>query len=295
MPPKRKTAPASSSGTPVSRLQEKRPRKNEAAPQNKHLSTNPEATGPMYEPLPIGLTLDPSVPTDITHATIPTPFTPSFVQSIIASNQNASRNYETKVKNKVLLVDNPPASDAIRQQRRSKKDEMKRKRKTKRMSAKERKETGVWDVPVEAQKYALYVPLHNLWQGYINDLFDKSSQPGVILPRMMKADYHGALLTVAKSKCPTYIGISGIVIKETENMFYIITKDDCMKSKTVPSLDGWNQQTNLVSCIEVIPKRNNVFTFQINTNLFTLYGNQFRTRAGERAAKKFKEKPTVDL
>ncbi|KND05125.1 uncharacterized protein SPPG_00795 [Spizellomyces punctatus DAOM BR117] len=273
MPPKRKAAPSSSSGTPVPRLQEKRQRKNEVA-QNQHLSTNPDATGPMYEPLPIGLTSDPSVPTDVTHAAIPTPFTPNFVQSIVASNQNASLNYETKVKNKVLLVDNPPASDSIRQQRRSKKDEMKRKRKTKRMSAKERKETGVWDVPVEAQKYALYVPLHNLWQGYINDLFDKSSQPGIILPRMMKADYHGALLTVAKSKCPTYIGISGIVIKETENMFYIITKDDCMK---------------------IIPKRNNVFTFQVNTNLFTLYGNQFRTRAGERAAKKFKEKPTVDL
>lgn len=48
----------------------------------------------------------------------------------------------------------------------------------------------------------------------------------------------------------------------------------------------------------VLPKANTLFTFTTggaNGKVYTLYGNQFRTRPGERAAKKFKDKPSVDL
>ena len=38
-------------------------------------------------------------------------------------------------------------------------------------------------------------------------------------------------MTVARSKCPSLVGFTGIVVQETKNTFNIITKDDQMKSK----------------------------------------------------------------
>lgn len=38
-------------------------------------------------------------------------------------------------------------------------------------------------------------------------------------------------ITVSRSKCPSYIGVSGILLQETKNAFKIITKDDKLKSE----------------------------------------------------------------
>lgn len=40
-----------------------------------------------------------------------------------------------------------------------------------------------------------------------------------------------ALAVVTKSKCSSYVGATGIVIKETKNMFYLITEDDAIRGK----------------------------------------------------------------
>ncbi|KAG0273861.1 RNase P/RNase MRP complex subunit, partial [Linnemannia gamsii] len=87
-------------------------------------------------------------------------------------------------------------------------------------------------------------------------------------------DFHGAIVTVARSKCPTFIGVSGIVAQETENVFKIITPNNALR---------------------VVPKVNSVFTIHIRNSLFTLHGNQFRYRASQRSSKKFKSRPTIDL
>ncbi|KAJ3022815.1 RNase P/RNase MRP complex subunit [Thoreauomyces humboldtii] len=142
------------------------------------------------------------------------------------------------------------------------------------MSSKERREIGVWDVPKESCKFAAFEPLHKLWKGYMGELLDSMSPSHDVLRKLLKADYHGAHFTVVKAKCPSFIGLSGIVIKETELMFYLVTRKNQMK---------------------MIIKKNAVFTFETNGQLFTLFGNQFQTRAGERVAKKYKDKATVDL
>lgn len=48
--------------------------------------------------------------------------------------------------------------------------------------------------------------------------------------RLAKADYHGCLLIVKRSRCPSYIGMSGLVIMETKNTFQIICEDDKLRS-----------------------------------------------------------------
>jgi len=38
---------------------------------------------------------------------------------------------------------------------------------------------------------------------------------------------------VVRSKCPTYVGASGIVAQETENVFKIITPSNALQGKAV--------------------------------------------------------------
>ena len=115
-------------------------------------------------------------------------------------------------------------------------------------------------------RYKLFVPLHELWLQYIDQLYGTSG-PNAFSQKLLKADFHGATLTgfkyiyniflffiyllhlslylifmshliiiyiyitVSKSKCFSYIGVTGIVVQETENMFKLITKNDSLKCK----------------------------------------------------------------
>lgn len=79
---------------------------------------------------------------------------------------------------------------------------------------------------------------------------------------------------VTRSKNPLLIGTSGIVVKETQETFQLVTRSDTIK---------------------IIPKLNSVFTFQLGSYFFEVYGNQFRTRTADRVAKKYKSKVSVDL
>ncbi len=58
----------------------------------------------------------------------------------------------------------------------------------------------------------------------------------------MKADFHGAKIkgtpflllflikfVVERSKCPNLVGISGILIQETENTMKVVTEDNLLK------------------------------------------------------------------
>ncbi|KAL1923744.1 uncharacterized protein VTP21DRAFT_8724 [Calcarisporiella thermophila] len=222
-----------------------------------------------YTPLPDYIKRDPAIvdagppPVDPLTRT----FAPSFVKSQVPSQMGQDKHYYDKVHNKTVMLDNPLKSASETKQRN------KNKRLLAQMSAKERRKTKIYEIPKEARNYDLFVPLHELWKGYVEELYG-SGGAQAFAQKVVKMDFHGACLTVSKSKCPSYLGVSGIVVKETENIFQIITKKNQLKS---------------------IPKANNQFTFQVRDSIFTLHGNQFCYRAGDRSAKKFKSKPTVDL
>ncbi|CAG8570568.1 4309_t:CDS:2 [Funneliformis caledonium] len=195
-------------------------------------------------------------------------FVPNFVMgSIETTTKDPSKIFATKVKDKVLLLDNPLKSSN------EKKKRMLLKKKYKVMSAKEKKQTKIYEIPKECHKYELFIPLHELWLQYIEELYGKSN-PIVFAQKLLRADFHGAILTVSKSKCASYVGVTGIVIQETENMFKLITKGDSLKC---------------------IPKGHSIFTFQLRDHMYILYGDQFRYRSASRVTKKFKNKPSIDL
>ncbi|KAM4639582.1 ribonuclease P protein subunit p29 [Amazona ochrocephala] len=159
----------------------------------------------------------------------------------------------------------------------AKKKTKQKRKKTKGFTAKQRREMRLFEIEPKQQRYAIFLPLHQLWKQYIRDLchgLRPESQPYVVQSKLLKADLHGAIITVAKSKCPSYVGITGIVLQEFKRVFKIITKEDKLK---------------------VVPKFNNVFSFEIDGFISYIYGNKFQLRASERSAKKFKVRGSIDL
>ncbi|EIE88645.1 hypothetical protein G6F46_009416 [Rhizopus delemar] len=153
------------------------------------------------------------------------------------------------------------------------KKELKRK-KDRKLTAKDKRQLKVYDIPKEAHKYKLFEPLSELWQGYMSSLLDKGEAN--FEQKLIKADFHGAPFTVIQSTNPSYVGVSGIVIQETLSMFKIITKENKLKQ---------------------IPKNTSIFNIYVRQldKSFTIYGQQFVSRPSDRAAKKFKPKPSIDL
>jgi len=156
-----------------------------------------------------------------------------------------------------------------------------RKGKRKTLSSKEKKQLRIYEIDPSCHKYDLYTGLNTLWVSYIRKVTNlrniKLKSPSSydhLHQQLLKADYHGCIMSVSQSKCPSYVGTTGIVLQETRNTFKIITKDDRLK---------------------VIPKANSVFMFELDGFVFTINGNQFRVKSSERVVKKFKMKDSVEL
>lgn len=143
-----------------------------------------------------------------------------FVKRKLSGTMNENRISDaisTKVNDKYMTL----------HQRKQKKSIHKPKKNvSKLLTSKKRKELKLFELPKECEKYELYLPLHNLWKSYMQDLIEPHSD---IPSLMVKADYHGAIIKVIQSKTPELVGIEGIVLQESMNTFKIITKENCYK------------------------------------------------------------------
>ncbi|CAL1604595.1 unnamed protein product [Knipowitschia caucasica] len=150
-------------------------------------------------------------------------------------------------------------------------------KKAKGLNAKQKRDLKIFDIKPEHQKYELFLPLHDLWKQYITDLcngLQPNTNPQLVQGKLLKADLHGAIIKVVRSKCAAYVGLTGILIQEFKHIFKIITKKDKLK---------------------VIPKRLSVFEIEVNGFVSHIYGSGIEQRASERSAKKFKYKGAIDL
>jgi len=245
--------------------------------------------------------------------------------------------YAARVKGRQILLENPAReSRAMKEldEKRIRKKRDKEKKKLGIIGKREAKEKNIWKFDEAQARFDLFLPLHHLWMGYMSELLGLSREPGdantsamakampssaSMHPKLLKADFHGSIMTVRQSKNPCLLGLSGIVIHETENAFKVVTKHDKLK---------------------VIPKRNSIFVFAVplystlplthttdmplplappfpaesstateietvaslrktvldNPHIeFELYGNQFRFRSSDRSGRKFKHKETIEL
>lgn len=152
-----------------------------------------------------------------------------------------------------------------------------RSKKAKGLNAKQKRAMKIFHIKPEHQKYELFLPLHELWKQYIIDLcngLQPTTNPQLVQSKLLKADFHGAMIKVVRSKCASYVGLTGILIQEFKHVFKIITQKNELK---------------------VIPKRNSVFEIEVNGFVSHIYGSRIEQRASERSAKKFKSKGAIDL
>jgi len=95
---------------------------------------------------------------------------------------------------------------------------------------------------------------------------------------LIKADLHGAQITVIRSRCPAYIGTTGLIVQETKHLFKLVTETNRLK---------------------VIPKKHSIFSFNVQSKVqeitVEIYGSQFCYTPSFRSARKFKYKGSIEL
>ena len=123
----------------------------------------------------------------------------------------------------------------------------------------------------EKMNYENLLTLNKMWQEYITELMNNTNNQDNILEKILKADLHGAILTVINSTNKNNIGISGIVLFESRRTFNILTKKNEIKT---------------------ILKQGCIFEtlLQFNNMKILIYGENFIYKSAERTKIKFKPK-----
>lgn len=160
-------------------------------------------------------------------------------------------------------------------------------KKKKQLSMREKRELGLYKINKQGMKYKQFEGLHCLWKEYIrnylnlrelqNKGFTAEPESGTwchFSNLLSKADFHGALVKIVRSKCSSLVGQSGIVIFDTRNTFKMIGKDDIVRT---------------------IPKQSSVFAVIVDEYTFTIYGKYFCIRPSERSVRKMKSHILADL
>ncbi|KAJ9604448.1 hypothetical protein H2200_011284 [Cladophialophora chaetospira] len=235
------------------------------------------------------------------------------------SPDTAAKIFTDKIRNKPLLLNTTSSADrdkrVLRRHIRLRKQEYYlRKRKPQPLSAKEKRELGVFKLRKEEIKYEIYEGLHRMWVGYMLEVLGymrdghvvqgdlgKTITPQSAGSLLASADFHGAEVEVVRCSDAGKVGMKGIVARDTQFTFVIVTRKDEVR---------------------VLPKRNTVFRYEIplpeiggeqnsekegaaeeetikgearrqkRSLVFELHGNQFEFRPADRANRKFKWKVT---
>ena len=239
----------------------------------------------------------------------------------------ASAIFAEKVLHKPLHL-RPTSPDPISQDARAKRrfqrlhktEKSLKHRKPKSLSAKEKRISGIYDIPKDAQKHEIYVPLHRMWLGYMWEILGlKEGERAYVTAqgagnKLVSADFHGAQVIVVRSRCVGMVGLEGIVVRDTKFTFQVITKRNELKSE----LSCIRPEIGFLTLNLAIPKKHTVFRIEIpqpevaaedttdanhvqqdpakpQNLIFELHGSQFENRATDRATKKFKQRNMTDV
>ncbi|THZ18463.1 RNase P/MRP, p29 subunit [Aureobasidium pullulans] len=213
----------------------------------------------------------------------------------------SSQIFREKVQNRPLLLrpSSPdPREDARSKRQKARLEKAKANRKSKKprpLTAKQKRELGVYDIPKKQQKYDIYVPIWKLWCAYLREILGMEKSRYVnaagVGPLLASADYHGAMVDVVRCRCVGRVGIRGIVVKDTKFTLEIITPKN--ELKTVPK--EYTVFRFEVPFVEEDNDGDSQMTEPQKPFIFELHGSQFQNRAADRAARKFKQHIDPDL
>ncbi len=145
-----------------------------------------------------------------------------FVSEFIKPTSNASNVLGEM---KPVYIDK--SHKFIKEEDKRKREIEKKRKRDNKLTSREKKSLNIYDIPKEAHKFELFLPLSELWQEYIDKL--KSQGEANFEQKLIKADFHGAYFTIIQSKNPSFIGVHGILVQETLSLFKIITRDNKLK------------------------------------------------------------------
>ncbi|XP_052860861.1 ribonuclease P protein subunit p29 [Anopheles cruzii] len=195
--------------------------------------------------------------------------TSSFVASFVRPEIRPESYSSTKAFESLHLVRQP--------KKKVPKPQTKQKR---RLSRRDIKELGLYAIPHDTVQYKDAVPLHELWCGYISRFLQHrtpevtDSQYNPLVASLLKADYHGAKITVVRSKQSSVVGLKGIVVLDTKGTFKIVSKDNRVRT---------------------IPKNDSVFEVHSKDKTITVFGKYLNARPAERSVRKVKVFSIPDL
>ena len=230
----------------------------------------------------------------------------SFARTLLNraySPTDAERVHDERVVKRPLqlrLTSPRPSARAQRRRVRNTKKEAAKKRsahKPRPLSAAKKRALGLLEIPKEQVRWDIYVPLHQLWLGYMREILGVGQaegnravyiSPSSAGPILASADMHGALLEVVRSRCVSRVGLKGIVVRDSKFVFEVVTEGNALKS---------------------IPKEHTMFRFEISLPanesenevdpakplVFEIMGEQFQHRAPDRANRKYKMHYQPDL
>jgi ribonuclease P protein subunit POP4 len=199
----------------------------------------------------------------------------------------AQQIYAQKLEHRPLSI-NPTTLNSRESRRQKRLENLRRKRKPRPLSAKEKRDLKVHEVSKEDIRYtpglccsffsySNFTVLNKLWNQYVSEILPSSPQglsTAVHGATLLKADYHGAYVTVEDCRCLSRIGICGICIKETKNLFELVTTEN--RLVRIP------KEMSLFRVTSVVADGEHERRVE-----WRLWGDQFLTRSGERAGKKF--------
>ncbi|KAF7712747.1 Uncharacterized protein PECH_003805 [Penicillium ucsense] len=221
------------------------------------------------------------------------------------SPDTAAQQFTERVKQKPLYLrpTSPSAADnrsRRRHERLRKKEYFLKHQRPQPLSAREKRSSGLYNLPKEECKYDIFKGLHALWVGYMQEILDLRvrGRTGVITPashgaKLVSADFHGAEVEVVRSQCASRVGLKGIVVRDTKFTFVVVTKKDDVKTIpkehtvfrfTVPL----PQPTSTEATIQDGDNQQETKAAELKPLVFELHGSQFENRPADRANKKFK-------
>lgn len=135
-------------------------------------------------------------------------------------------------------------------------------------------------------KYSDLLPLNQLWLQYMREMLSVESFASIpenpsspnwenVNLQLMKADFHGAKISIDRSKCPSLVGVAGIVIQDTKNTFRVCGTDNVIRT---------------------IPKDAVKINIYLDDGVtLKAFGRELSLRPAERAVKKFKNSSIMIL
>ena len=165
-----------------------------------------------------------------------------IVEPTVLSADKAEELVQSKVKDKVVLLDNPQRDSFSLRDAKQKKAKQHASRRPRGLGRAALKDAGA--LCLEGVKHASLQPLQQAWAAYALDLLQPCIVGGSLpttldraaMDLVLMCDYQGGELEVIRAKCPTLVGKRGIVLRETAGTFQLVGSDD--RLVTVPKVRG---------------------------------------------------------